>query len=988
MRKGLCQCLQISWPSLQVDLLRDSSPAVKQRNLQDGSEEASKMPRKSSLSIGFAIALAILTISAIGGMISMIIVFKVQTDDMKMTPPPTIVPTTMAPPPPSWRLPRYLIPERYEITIQVDLYTRIVEEVNVMTPNQTLLFRGNSTVHFKCQQNTSSVILHSLGLNVSSPCVFNKDTNTSMEANITNNEKDGSDFLEIKTEELFITDGSYSLSLEFEGELSEYLDAFYVSRYAEFNTKAENVTIEERFLAATDLEPTGARQIFPCFDEPDMKAVFQLKVIHRLGTNALANAARKTPSIIRDDGWKETLFEDTPKMSSYLFAFTVSEFNKSVSVPHDRVDIKTYARPEAIDAGHANYAVGITAKILEFYEKHLGQDYELSKLDQIALPDLNFAAMENWGLITYQEPALLYVEGVSSLLQKEAIAEIIAHELAHQWFGNSVTMKWWNETWLNEGFATYMSYLAVDQVEPSFQIKEISIMNDLHKAFEDDALQTSHPLSVPSEQVERTSEILGMFDAISYCKGAMVLRMLADHMVESIFDKGVKKYLENHKGGNVVQGDLWKVMDEAYAIRNSMPPSKFMESWTTQIGYPVLTINTTDGEIYQKHFLYNSSAVSNQQWYIPIRYMTNISKPNSILLEEKGPVKTESFIAKKGEWFLANINCTGYYRVNYNLENWKRLMGQLETKPDLIPLMNRGQLIDDAFNLARAKLVNVTLPLNLTRFLRKEKAFLPWESAVRNLEYFVLMFDRSEVYGPMQIYLRHQVEELYNHFKNHTDNSTIPEDHSSQHMQITAIETACSTGLPDCIEMAKEKFAEWMDVNGTNNIHPNLRSTIYCKAVAAGGKKEWEFAFEKFQDSFDSSEREQLRRALSCTKQTWLLSRYLDYTLDPDKIRLMEATSIIIDIAQNAGGQALAWDFMRAHWNYFSQGNAPRLIERVTRRFSTQFELQQLERFKEVGGYDRHIDQAIEQTKVNIQWVKENKNIILEWFEKETAHPE
>ncbi|XP_038130385.1 aminopeptidase N-like [Cyprinodon tularosa] len=986
MRKGLCRCLQISWPSLQVDLLRDSSPAVKQRNLQDGSEEASKMPRKSSLSIGFAIALAILTISAIGGMISMIIVFEIEKSQINMTEPPPTVPTTMAPLPTSWRLPRYLIPERYEITIQVDLYTRIVEEVNVTTPNQTLHFHGNSTVHFQCHQNTNVIFLHSLGLKVSSPRVINKDTKEEMKVISLTHQENGTDFLVIQIENFFKRNGNYSLFLAFKGEISEYLDAFYVSRYAEFNTEAENVTIEERFLAATDLEPTGARQIFPCFDEPDMKAVFQLKVIHRRKTKALANTAGKAPIILNDE-WQMTLFEDTPKMSSYLFAFTVSEFEDFAKFYDHRVDIKTYARPEAIKAHHADYAAKITAKILDFYEKHLNQSYGMRKLDQIALPDLNFAAMENWGLITYQEPALLYVEGVSSLLQKEAIAEIIAHELAHQWFGNSVTMKWWNEVWLNEGFATYMSYLAVDQVEPLFQIKEISIMNDLHKAFEDDALQTSHPLS-QSEEFKEPSEILGMFDAISYCKGAMVLRMLADHMVESIFDQGVRDYLKNHTGGNVEQDDLWDVMDKAYKIEDSASPSKVIKNWTTQIGYPVLTINTTNGECYQKHFLYNSSAVSNQTWYIPIRYKKKISSNPDYYILLNGTSDNMSFIAKKGEWLLANINCTGYYRVNYNLENWKLLMGQLETEPDLIPLMNRGQLIDDAFNLARAKLVNVTLPLEMTRFLHKEKAFLPWESAVRNLEYFVLMFDRSEVYGPMQIYLRHQVEELYNHFKNHTDNSTVPEDHSSQHMQITAIETACSTGLPDCIEMAKEKFAEWMDVNGTNNIHPNLRSTIYCQALAAGEKKEWEFAFEKFQDSFDSSEREQLRRALSCTKQTWLLCRYLDYTLDPDKIRLMEATSIIIDIAQNAEGQALAWDFMRAHWNYFSQGNAPQLIERVTRRFSTQFELQQLERFKEVGGYDRHIDQAIEQTKINIQWVKENKNIILEWFEKETAHPE
>uniref|UniRef100_A0A3Q2G942 Aminopeptidase n=1 Tax=Cyprinodon variegatus TaxID=28743 RepID=A0A3Q2G942_CYPVA len=823
MRKGLCQCLQISWPSLQVDLLRDSSPAVKQRNLQDGSEEASKMPRKSSLSMGFAIALAILTISAIGGMISMIIAFKVQTDDMKMTPPPTIIPPTMAPLPTSWRLPRYLIPERYEITIQVDLYTRIVEEVNVTTPNQTLHFHGNSTVHFQCHQNTDVIFLHSLGLK-------------EMKVISLTHQENGTDFLVIQIENFFKRNGNYSLFLAFKGEISEYLDAFYVSRYAEFNTEAENVTIEERFLAATDLEPTGARQIFPCFDEPDMKAVFQLKVIHRRKTKALANAEGKGRNI--DD---EILMFGFETMSSYLFAFTVSEFEDFAKFYYHR----TYARPEAIKAHHADYAAKITAKILDFYEKHLDQEYGMRKLDQIALPDLNFAAMENWGLITYQEPALLYVEGVSSLLQKEAIAEIIAHELAHQVRGEK-SVSW---------FATYMSYLAVDQVEPLFQIKEISIMNDLHKAFEDDALQTSHPLS-QSEEFKEPSEILGMFDAISYCK--------------------VKyKHLDSKIWKHII--DLSSFL-QAYGIEDSASPSEVIKNWTTQIGYPVLTINTTNGESYQKHFLYNSSAVS--------KYVL-LADPLLVNLD---------FITEKGEWLLANINCTGYYRVNYNLENWKLLMGQLETEPDHIPLMNRGQLIDDAFNLARAKLVNVTLPLEMTRFLRKEKAFLPWESAIRNLEYLVLMFDRSEVYGPMQSYLRHQVEELYNHFKNHTDNSTVPEDHSS-HCHLTVF-------LPLLF-----------------SIHPNLRSTIYCQAVAAGEQKEWEFAFEKFQDSFDSSEREQLRRALSCTKQTWLLSRYLDYTLDPDKIRLMEATSILIDIAQNAEGQALAWDFMRAHWNYFTTQN-------------------------------------------------------------------
>ncbi|KAM4552982.1 aminopeptidase Ey-like [Fundulus diaphanus] len=946
------------------------------------------MPAKSKLSIGFAVAFAVMTVCAIAGMITMMIAFEIQTANLNMTAPPTTLPPTL-PPEPDLRLPRSLIPERYNILIQPHLYTRIVEEVNVTTPNQTLAFTGNSTVYFYCNVRTDKIYLHSDGLKISSPLVRNLDTGKQMAVNGALQYDHDAQFLVIEPKEVFIPGGNYSLFLSFEGEISNYLEALFVSKYTETNWDAENVTVEDRFLAATNLEPTSARKLFPCFDEPDMKAVFDLIVIHRRGTTALANAKEQSSYII-DEDWKFTRFHPTPKMSTYLFAFVVSEFKKTTST-ESRVTINTFARPEAIAANHANYATKITAKILEFYEAHFDLRFGLSKLDQIALPDLEPLAMENWGLITYQEGVLLYEEGVSSWLHKEVITSIIAHELAHQWFGNQVTMKWWNEIWLNEGFANYMSYLAVDHAEPSFQIKEISIIDDLHTAFEQDALNTSHPLSESMGYVQTPGDILGMFDAVTYSKGAMVLRMLAEHVGENVFDSGIRTYLKTYKGGNVEQDNLWEIIENSRYEKSMFSVPNLMKYWTTQPGYPVITINTTNGEIYQKRFFYNSAAESSLNWLIPITFTTNISKPAFVWLDVKGPVKKEEFISKKGEWILVNVNCTGYFRVNYNPENWERLLDQLQTNPDLIPLMNRGQLIDDAFNLARAKQVNVTLALNSTRFLRKERAFLPWESAVRNLEYFFLMFDRSEVYGPMQLYLQHQVEELYDFFRNDTDESIVPKDHSSQHTQITAIELACSNGLPDCIEMATTKYADWMDGNETNSIHPNLRSVIYCQAVAAGGKKEWEFAWERFLSSADTSEKEQLREALSCSKKTWLLNRYLEYTLDPDKIRLMDVTSTINLVAENAAGQALAWNFMRAHWDYVSQGNAAALVEGVTRRFSTEFELQELRRFQEDVGTDgpsRAIDQAIEQTEVNIQWVKENRDIVLEWFEKETAHLE
>ncbi|KAM6937865.1 alanyl (membrane) aminopeptidase-like b [Xenentodon cancila] len=862
------------------------------------------MPKKSTISKAFASVFGILTVSVIAGIITMVVVYKNQIETMNPTYRPELTTTTM-PPPPVMRLPKTLVPEKYTVFLQPHLYTRIIEEVNVTSPNQTLLFTGNSTVSFHCVQNVRSIYLHSKDLTIEARRVMNKDTNEEIRISSWNVHEDETDFLEIQLDGDLEAGGNYSLFLGFSGAISDYLEALYVSTYVEGDTDAE------RFLATTQLEPTFARRLFPCFDEPDMKAVFEVTIIHRRDTIALGNTKSSVSNII-DEEWKYTTFFPTPKMSTYLLAFMVSEFERAKPIPN-RVTIQTFARPEAVKAGHTKYADNITRYILSFYEKQFKIEYELNKLgppcvtslDQVAVPDLSFTAMENWGLITYQEGVLLYEEGVSSWLHKEAIATVIAHELAHQWFGNLVTMKWWNDIWLNEGFATYMSYFAVDHVEPSFKIKDMLIMNDLHSAFARDALISSHPLSMPPEEVQTSFEIFGLFDDISYAKGAMVLRMLADFVGENAFNNGMRNYLKTFKGGNTDSNDLW----------------------------------------------------------------------NSI--------------EKRGEWILANVNCTGYYRVNYNPENWQRLLTQLETNRDQIPLMNRGQLIDDAFNLARAKQVDVTLALNSTRFLHEEREFLPWESAVRNLDYFIQMFDRSEVYGPMQVYLREQVKDLYNFFRNYTDSSTVPDDHSLQHNQITAIEVACSNGLPECIEMAEEKFADWMNSNSsTNRIHPNLRSVIYCEAVAAGGKKEWEFAWKMYQRSTDTSEKDQLRRALSCTKETWLLNRYLEYTLYPEKIRLMDVASTITYVAENRAGQALAWNFVRAHWDYINQGSGAWLIESVSSRFNTQFELEELERFAETYKMEdafRVALQAIEQTRVNIQWVAENKDVVLQWFEAETA---
>lgn len=939
------------------------------------------MPRNSVMSKTFAVVFCLLTIIVTGILVGMVIFYNMALERLKPTPPPTAPATTLAPPP-EMRLRGDVLPESYDIFIKVHFYSRIIEEVNVTSPNQTLFFDGNVTVHLKCVEKTKTIFLHSRNQNVFNVNVMDKDSNKKIVVEKYILHKDASDFLEIQLEKALEFGGNYSLFLAFSADVSENLEGLFLSTYQEGKPESEEDPNAKRYLVATHLQPTSARTVFPCFDEPALKARFLLTVIHRQETSALANEDQADSNLI-GNGWQYTRFYPSPVMSSYLFAFTVSEFTGKATEHLDR-KIITYARPEATEAGHTAFAVSITGKILDFYQDYFDIGYT-QKLDQIALPDLRGAAMENWGLVTYQERMLLYEEGVSSNLQKAGIALVIAHELAHQWLGNLVTMKWWNELWLNEGFATYMSSLAVDHVLPSLSAKEADISLELRHVLEVDSLASSHPLTLPASEVQTTDEIMELFDEITYGKGSLVLRMLADVLGDRVFHKGLKIYLDKFRLKNTDQYDLWDAMAKSQSEsfgRVDIP--KLMDTWTNQIGFPVITINTSSGEAYQKQFLFNSTSESISLWQIPVRVTSASNKTSLEWMYEKKVIK-EAFKSKKGEWILANVNCAGFYRVNYDLENWARLINELETNPRSIPLLNRGQLIDDAFNLARAKQISVSLALNSTRFLQNEIDYLPWDSAMSNLHYFVQMFDRSEVYGPMQVYLRNQVTKLYNFFKNDTDNSTVPENISLQNNQILAISVACTNGLPDCLNMTKHFFNFWM-TNGTNRIHPNLRFVVYCQAIAAGGQEEWEFAWERMQSSTDTSEKEQLREALACTKKIWLLNRYLEYTLDPDKIRLMDVSTVIVSIALNEAGQALAWNFIRAHWDYVSQDGAY-LIQEVTSRFSTPFELEELQYFAskyDLGSAARAVQNALEQTRVNIEWVKEHRETVLDWFLTET----
>ncbi|NXQ59594.1 AMPN Aminopeptidase, partial [Anthoscopus minutus] len=910
----------------------------------------------------------------------------------------TASPSTTTTPTPNnpwnrWRLPATLKPEIYEVSLQPFL-----------TPNANnmYIFKGNSSVVFKCEEATDLILIHSNKLNYTMQGSFHATLQAEGGGQVP---AISNTWLETPTQYLVVQlhtplqqGQRYRLSSSFTGELADDLAGFYRSEYTDESNNKQVV-------ATTQMQAADARKAFPCFDEPAMKANFSVTLIHPSNYVAISNmpAKKTTQQMIDGEAWNVTEFDTTPRMSTYLLAFIVSQFTYVQN--NSETLIRIWGRPKAIAEGQGNYALNVTGPILSFFEEHYNTPYPLPKSDQVGLPDFNAGAMENWGLVTYRENSLLFDAEYSSIGNKERVVTVIAHELAHQWFGNLVTLRWWNDLWLNEGFASYVEYLGANSAEPSWSIKDLMVLNEVHAVMATDALASSHPLSFREEEINTPAQISEVFDSIAYSKGASVLRMLSSFLSEDIFKEGLQSYLHTFSYNNTVYTDLWVHLQQAVEKNNVQLPdniSNIMDRWTLQMGFPVVTVDTRSGAINQTHFLLDPTSsvdrpsVFNYTWIIPITWMTGSSRGNSSFWLTKVTDTNNNFRLNSPSWLLLNLNVTGYFRVNYNQENWDQLLSQLGTNHKVFPVINRAQIIDDAFNLARAKYVNVALALNTTRFLRQETEYMPWQAALSNLQYFQQMFDRSEVFGAMSKYMRKQVTPLFAYYKNITNGwKDIPSGLMVQYNEINAISTACSYGVTECQELATEYLRQWQ--NATNNpVPPNLRSAIYCSMVATGGAEAWDFLWKKFQEAPVVSEADKLRTALSCSPHPWILSRYLEYTLDPTKIRKQDATSTINSIASNVVGQPLAWDFIRGNWRtLFTQYGGgsfsfSRLILSVTQRFSSEFELQQLEQFKEdnqdigFGSGTRALEQALERTRANINWVKENRVTVLKWFEEES----
>ncbi|KAK2584087.1 hypothetical protein KPH14_006530 [Odynerus spinipes] len=865
------------------------------------------------------------------------------------------------------RLPTFVHPTRYNITIHPNL--------------TTLEVKGQVTIEFYVDKETNFIVFHSNNLTINEKMVQDRKGHRLKIAKLLEYPTHQQLYLQLE-ESKFRKRGNYTVHLRFVSKLTSELEGFYLSSYVTADG-------EKRYLATTHFEPTYARSAFPCFDEPQFKAKFKVSIFRDRFHIALCNMPVVNTEdagfymgtgLLRDD------FQQSVKMSTYLVAFVVCDFKRVSEMTKRNISVSVYAAEPMLP--QARFAVDIAARTMDYFESFFGVQYPLPKQDLIAIPDFGAGAMENWGLITYRETAILYDPEETSTAAHEWIAVIIAHELAHQWFGNLVTMKWWNDLWLNEGAASFFEYKGVSHISPEWNMMDQFILDKTQPALDLDALASSHPISVT---VNDPREIEAIFDTISYSKGASILNMLEGFLCEDVLKRGLNDYLNIHAYGNADTKDLWAVFTK-HANR-TFDVKAIMDTWTQQMGFPLITI-TRDGNTItasQKRFLVlpsenetealNQKSPFNYKWYVPLSYYTD-KEPHKLHNVWMNLTDVTFEIASDVEYIKCNVNQSGFYRVTYPEDMWMSLISTLHNNHTQFSPADRANLIDDAFTLCEAGELNATIPLELSLYLMNERDYVPWVTALRYLHSWEERLAESRAYKRYIEFLKRLLGPVTK-YVGWTDEGS----HLDKLLRMAVLQSAVSVKLDSVVEPAKTIFNDWMS-NG-KRIGPNIRDVVYVAGIKFGGEEEWNYCWSIYQTTQVPSEKRLMLQALGATSDPWLLQRYLLRSLDREKVRPQDVETVIGSVATNPEGQFLAWRHLKAYWHdiqaLFGNGTLTMggLITVVTSNFFTEHDYREVSEFfkkVDVGSGKRALEQSLETIRFNIHWVKNNVDVLDDWL--------
>uniref|UniRef100_A0A8C7XL26 Aminopeptidase n=1 Tax=Oryzias sinensis TaxID=183150 RepID=A0A8C7XL26_9TELE len=771
----------------------------------------------------------------------------------------------------------------------------------------------------------------------------------------------------------------YLLSLDFQGWLNGSVVGFYRVIYTE-----EGVT---KKIAATDHEPTDARKSFPCFDEPNKKATYNISITHHKDYRALSNMPQEVKCCLLPGNKLKTSFQKSVPMSTYLVCFAVHQFEFVEKMSKRGIPLRIYAQPSQL--GTAEFAANTTKVIFDYFEEYFDMFYSISKLDQIAIPDFGTGAMENWGLVTYRETNLLYDDRESSSSNKQRVASVIAHELVHQWFGNIVTMDWWDDLWLNEGFASFFEYIGVEKAEPSWGMRDIMIISDVLPVMVNDALLSSHPIIV---DVSTPAEITSVFDAISYSKGASVLRMLEDWMGRDAFRDGCRKYLKDFYFKNAKTADFWASLAEV----SGLPIADVMDTWTKQMGYPVLhlSVSDTNSKLSQRRFLLDPNADASQPpspfrytWTIPVKWHSTQSNNNVSVMFDKNSKELilMNYSSSTDGLLKVNDDHMGFYRVNHDDHMWTDISQLIFLQE--FDAADRASFIDDVFSLARADIVDYGNAFNLTLYLQNEADYIVWSRVSSSIAYVrdMLSFD-NDLYAKFQKLFREHVKTIAAKL-GWTDKGPQTE----KLLRETVLSIACQMGDQDALNEASNLFDQW--IGGDLSVAVNLRLLVYRYGMKNTGTPEkWNKMFQKYKDTTLAQEKDKLLYGLASVENVDLLYQLLEATKDEAVVRSQDLFTVVRYVSYNPQGESMAWDWTTLNWDYLvkrytiNDRSLGRLLQQISSTYNSKLQLWKMEHFfnltPDAGAGQMPRQQALETVRNNIEWLNRNREEIASWLQK------
>jgi aminopeptidase N len=801
------------------------------------------------------------------------------------------------------RLPKEVVPLRYAVRIEPDI--------------ESATSRGSAEIDVEIRKPVEAIVLHALGLEVPR-AELRGDSGTEPLATGIDPAAQTLTLRPART----LAPGRYRVALDFSGKLSEQPQGLFITRY--------KAGAGEKRALATHMEPADARRMFPCWDEPAFRAVFQLTAVVPEKHLAISNmpAVREQP---RGDGKKEVHFAPTPSMSSYLVALAVGEFE----VLEDTIeDVRLRIITTEGKREHGRYAMDATKKLLPYLNDYFGTRYPLPQLDQFCFPGFPAGGMENWGAIFYNDTTLLVDEAAASQANRERVFSVVAHELAHQWFGNLVTMGWWDNLWLNEGFASWMGTKATDHFNPGWQMW-LRASGEKEWAMTLDARATTHPIQQPVPDEHAASDA---FDEITYSKGQAVLRMLETWLGEEAFRAGIRSYLRQHAYGNTTTADLWQALEAASgkAVRD------FAAGWTEQPGFPVVRV-MEDGVggplmLQQERFTIHQRNAPPLSWKVPVQMasLAAMSDPQTVLLDEK-PVAIPG-AGPEMPWKL-NTGASGYFRADHGV--W---FSTLRAAAPSLPEADRLNLLHDAWALVQAGRLAVAQYFDLIAALApEEKSHAIWDDIIDQLSFI----DHLQRGAPGREKFRAWARALLRPQLVRLGWDAAPGEHAlAPRLRAAVIRAMGTWGEEEVQREARSRFEKFR--REPASLPGDLRGAVFSLVGRDADRATYELLHALAKAEPSTEQRRNLYTALAAARLPDLAGRTLALAIT-DELLPNDATALVGRVAHSGEHPELAWGFAQqnldALLSKLASIRANDYVPGIMRAFADAARADELERF-------------------------------------------